>query len=1146
MKPNTKKSKALLALAGLSMLSLSAFAANLEPANSLLSSGKWVKIRVDADGVYQLTDAELRSLGFSDPSQVKVYGYTPNVLLTHDSNLIPVDVTPVPVVYSNGKIAFYAKSNLDLEPEIWRYEKFKATINQTTDEYATPATVEHRRHAFSDGAAYFLSDVDCASPLSSIPAPTDLSADAATSHVSIIHHEKEINHYGIGGALFFGDAMPSADGSLSYPFTLSKVADSSARLIYQGMDVTGGKNAPLVTSFSGGIKSQTGVGAQMSYVSPESTHQLYGLYRRFQTLQVPVTETPASYNVTFTVNPSFTGFNVGAIDYWTLIYNRQNDLGEDSQRLMCFDVKNSVNGTRFAVSNAAGGSSWHFWDVTSPFDIRECQMAETSGGQLIGDFASVPTDLAASYVVAFDMRKELLHPEIVGEVANQNLHAMFTPEVVVLTSGVLADVAEEVADVHRNLQGLDVRVVDQELIFNEYGSGNVSPESVRRFLAHLDSKNPGKLKSLIIVGPAVVNNAKDVNPESAFVVTAQNECNDDATYEVRSLYSDTFYGRFRNPLTSGNWGSRHVFYQVLGNEMDISVGRIPLSSPSEIRAYMRKVEEYISNPPTIPSLGTVIGASDFEGNSDASMHYIDTENSIAPLADRFDKEMTVIRPASNFFSTANNTMCRNVLMSAFRQGADLMVFFGHGRTDAIGSTKGDLLLNQFESESYASPGRYPFAFFGSCNIARCDVTPNNITTSFLKNANGGMIGVVASTREVYQQENVVLGIQFVKEYSEAANGDYWGDLFRRVQSKAVTAAATNRRTLINHLCYTYAGDPLVPVYKSTGSVQIDNVNSNQSKLYVGSANTLAGSVLNSEGKVDASFNGHVLLNIFDVPRVRKNLVAKGSVSDASYIAEFNEDYTILKQVIAEVVNGRFTAEFNAPVPSSTGTQRIQAYAYSLDGAARALGYVKDLTSVRDESKAPVESKGNLEIRKFAASEADFDAVADGGVTIEAEIYAPNGLSSGGLFLSPVRFVIDGISHPEVARQMTYLGDNLYRLVYVTGDLAAGRHVVELTAFDDAGGEDYSEFEFVVHNAPSVDVMAEYKGNGAIKVDCTRSLSGETRVIVETLNGTLVKEVRTSTLPVTVSELPAGVYRVFTQHRGDNFRASSPKSIVIVD
>lgn len=43
--------------------------------NSVLSSGRFVKIRVSDTGVYRITQAELRKMGFSNPDKVRIYGY---------------------------------------------------------------------------------------------------------------------------------------------------------------------------------------------------------------------------------------------------------------------------------------------------------------------------------------------------------------------------------------------------------------------------------------------------------------------------------------------------------------------------------------------------------------------------------------------------------------------------------------------------------------------------------------------------------------------------------------------------------------------------------------------------------------------------------------------------------------------------------------------------------------------------------------------------------------------------------------------------------------------------------------------------------------------------------------------------------------
>ena len=44
-------------------------------ANSVLETGRWVKLQVSETGIYKLTTSDLRSMGFSDLNTVAVYGY---------------------------------------------------------------------------------------------------------------------------------------------------------------------------------------------------------------------------------------------------------------------------------------------------------------------------------------------------------------------------------------------------------------------------------------------------------------------------------------------------------------------------------------------------------------------------------------------------------------------------------------------------------------------------------------------------------------------------------------------------------------------------------------------------------------------------------------------------------------------------------------------------------------------------------------------------------------------------------------------------------------------------------------------------------------------------------------------------------------
>lgn len=81
--------------------------------NSLLSEGKWVKIRVDKTGIYKLSYADLKNMGFSDPSKVSVHGYGGWPLDEDFSKEYIDDVPSTPVWRGSDYLLFYGKGRLN-------------------------------------------------------------------------------------------------------------------------------------------------------------------------------------------------------------------------------------------------------------------------------------------------------------------------------------------------------------------------------------------------------------------------------------------------------------------------------------------------------------------------------------------------------------------------------------------------------------------------------------------------------------------------------------------------------------------------------------------------------------------------------------------------------------------------------------------------------------------------------------------------------------------------------------------------------------------------------------------------------------------------------------------------------------------------
>lgn len=82
---------------------------------SVLSSGRWAKIRVPSSGVFQLTDALIKKAGFSDISKIHVYGYGGNLLneILSDSDIVVHDdLKEVPLCTIGGKKLFYGRGSV--------------------------------------------------------------------------------------------------------------------------------------------------------------------------------------------------------------------------------------------------------------------------------------------------------------------------------------------------------------------------------------------------------------------------------------------------------------------------------------------------------------------------------------------------------------------------------------------------------------------------------------------------------------------------------------------------------------------------------------------------------------------------------------------------------------------------------------------------------------------------------------------------------------------------------------------------------------------------------------------------------------------------------------------------------------------------
>ena len=143
--------------------------------------------------------------------------------------------------------------------------------------------------------------------------------------------------------------------------------------------------------------------------------------------------------------------------------------------------------------------------------------------------------------------------------------------------------AERLADINREVNGLNVKVVELNKIYNEFSSGNQDISAIRNFVRYVynNSSNNNALKYLCLFGDASYD-YKDRTPNNTNIIPSWNSLN---SFSLSSSYvSDDFYGM----MDIGEGLMRN------SNKLDIAVGRILADSNIRARDLVDKVETYYS------------------------------------------------------------------------------------------------------------------------------------------------------------------------------------------------------------------------------------------------------------------------------------------------------------------------------------------------------------------------------------------------------------------------------------------------------------------------------------------------------------------------------------------------------------------------
>lgn len=997
-------------------------------ASSVLASGAWRKVSVEKTGVYRITRSQLAQMGFTDPASVRVYGAGGRQLSFTVGSDSRDDLYLLPAEHTADGVVFFAEG-----PDGW---------SVSSSGVYSPSLNSYSRKAY-----YYLTTGDGSdSPAAaSVPANSSSAASVSKFDNRFVYATQAVNA-GTMGRYWFSDKLTADRQSVTIPVGMACEEGAEVSLSYYAGSVLRSAGEMTVSVDGRQVFSST-----LAARGSEDNNFVASSGSRSFTAQ---SSSIGNCVVSVAIPSSASSAYLGSV---SLVAKAPLTLqGSELQFRSTEQMTTASAAVRFSVSNAP--SDVRVWDVTTPWDPRQCDVS------LSGGVASVtaPAGSLREYV-AFSPSGSFPSPTDEGAVSNHDLHSHSSVNYLVVTAPAFQPYAERLCNLHSRLQGLSSRVVMVDDIYDEFSAGRAEATAIRDYIKMLYDKGKGtddQLACVLLLGAGSYDNF-DRSQAQNVIPTYQSAASNSI---LTSYCTDDFFG----------WLDKGAAASDTRSLVRVGVGRIPCSTAAMAEAYTSKVEAYMSAPvqgdwkAKAVFIGQSGDANEHVGYAERQAEYFEEENPDMDVVRIFSESYTRVVSSTGTSYPLAAAAAHNYL----REGCSLYHFTGH----AGAVQTGEGYFSRDIAQSLTNGGKDFLLVAATCQLAPFDRLPGNCSQDALFNANGGAIAVFASTRDSYGSPNYQVTRLFVKNAyaSDAQSG-------RQTFGRAMMRAKVSGPRAINTLKYVLLGDPALVV--STPSelyVSLDSVNGvarEDAVLPVRAleSSTVSCSVRNADGSVAESFTGMATVSLYD-KRIARSTSGLASGTPFSY----EEWGAKIFSGEVEVKDGRFDASFilSKEFDLSVGYGRLTAYAVGDDGRD-ALGAADDVLvggfadTDLDDDEGPV-------IKAWVDYQRDPDGNIVGDTPyLYAEISDEQGVNTSGQGVGhDISLVIDGDRFNALSLNDYFsyaVGSHTSgTLAYPLSIVAGSRVTLTLKACDN------------LNNSSAVTIEADLSGSPYAEVSVVRS------------------------------------------------------------
>lgn len=847
---------------------------------SVLNSGKWVKIQVAEDGIYKLTAADLKKMGFSNLDKVAVYGYGGWPLDEDFSTTYIDDVPEVAVWRGADYLLFYGKG-----PRKWEYS-------------SSDKSFIHTNNPYSNYGYYFVTEKETTGRTMEKAASAAGATLQVTTFDDYVLHEEELVSVNSSGRELYGESFTSTlsrDFTISVPGITNDEGKATLSFISRG-------NGTITMNVDGNalISGSVSVPSDEYEVARELYRERAWMADKGETVKV-------------NIGYSTTGHKNVHLNYFRLQMKRQLKVYDNYTFFRSLSARG--NASRFVIQGA--DASTLVFDVTD--GVNPQQMETSLNGTELS--FSIPASASLREFVVVKP-SQIKTPVTVGEVANQNLHALPQQDMIIIAQPNFTTQAERLAEAHRTKDNLTVRVVTPESIYNEFSSGTPDATAYRRFMKMFYDRKTSEAdapKYLLLFGDGSFDNRKLTSAwksvdMSNMLLTYQTE----NSLSSQSYVIDDYFGFLDDADNKKS---------LQNKKLCLGIGRFPIRTVEQATQMVDKVISYMENKNTGSWKNNLCFMADDGSNTDGFMtEHMEFADQLAGYVESEHPEFLVNKLYYDAYkkdmTAGTYPDVRSGLQKLLKDGLLLFNYTGHGGTTALSDEK---VLTQTDINQFTYT-HLPVWVTATCDFTRFDDLNTSAGEDVFLNKSSGGIALFTTVRVAYSRPNFPINDNVIRNLFERNNG-------RRRTLGEVMQATKNTLSSVYKLGFCLIGDPAVKMaYPEFGmkvtTVNGQSVDGNSISFKALEKITVEGEVLDVSGQLVTDFTG--IVN----PTVKDSKVTvtclKNSNKDDSPAFTFTDYPNTIFIGNDSVRNGKFSFTFTVPKDISYSNLQGKMNLYAVD------------------------------------------------------------------------------------------------------------------------------------------------------------------------------------------------------------------------